>query len=344
MSSSHLVNHILVALPNNRSMSFPISLQGKNKTADTTALIDSGATGNFMDICLLSYDNFTLVHLPDPIIAYNVDGIMNQKGTICWKVRTILTLENHSDPIELMILQLSKPRVILGMPWLKKWNPKIDWNRLSMNLPSSPCLHIPYHACYLGLDVDHELSQLFSSISPTEDDWSLHEYHLWAGGSMEQINKITILTQLTQADKPKEIPVPNFCADSTDVFSEMTYNILPPHQSFDHPIELKDSFIPKIAKVYPLNPAKKEACKAFIDEHLKTRCIVPSKSPQAAPFFFILKKDETLRPCQDYRYLNSHTVHNGYPLPLIPELIDDMKDSTLFTKFDVQWGYNNIRI
>ena len=118
----------------------------------------------------------------------------------------------------------------------------------------------------------------------------------------------------------------------------------PPHRPFDHTIELKDSFVPKIAKVYLLNPAEKEACKAFIDEHLKTGCILSSKSPQASPFFFIPKKDGTLRPCQDYRYLNSHTVHNGYPLPLIPELIDDMKDSTLFTKFDVRWGYNNIRI
>ena len=152
---------------------------------------------------------------------------------------------------------------------------------------------------------------------------------------MEQINKITISTQLAQADKPKEIPVPDFCVDFTDVFSEKTYNILPPHQSFDHTIKLKDAFIPKIAKVYPLNPAENEACRAFIDEHLKTGCIVPSKSPQAAPFFFIPKKDGTLCPCQDYCYLNSHTICNGYPLPLIPELIDDMKDSTLFTKFDV---------
>ena len=69
-----------------------------------------------MDIHLLSLDNFTLIHLPDPIITYSVDGMKNQKGTICWKARTILTLEYHSDPIELMILQLSKPCVILGMP------------------------------------------------------------------------------------------------------------------------------------------------------------------------------------------------------------------------------------
>ena len=222
MSSSHLVNHVLVALPNNRFMSFPILLQGKNKTVDTTALIDSGVTGNFVDIHLLSLYNFTLVQLPELIITYNVDGTKNQKGTIHWKARTTITFEDHSDPIELMILQLSKPRVILGMPWLKKWNPKIDWNCLSVSLPLSPYLHIPYHACYPGLNADHELFQLFSSIAPTEDDWSLHQYCLRTGGSMEQINKITISTQLAQADNPKEIPVPDFCTDFTDVFSEKT--------------------------------------------------------------------------------------------------------------------------
>ena len=111
-----------------------------------------------------------------PITAYNVDGMKNLKGTIQWKAKTILTLEDHSDPIELMILQLSKPRVILGMPWLKKWNPKINWDRLSMTQPSPPRSHIPYHAQYLSLDADHELFQLFSSLSPAEDDWSLCEY------------------------------------------------------------------------------------------------------------------------------------------------------------------------
>ena len=135
-----------------------------------------------------------------------------------------------------------------------------------MTLPLSPRSHIPYHACYLGLDADHELSQLFSSLSHAKDDWSLCEYHLLAGGSGEQINKVTISTQLTQAEKPREIPVPHFCTDFTDVFSEKTYNILPPHQPFDHTIELKDSFVSKIVKVYPLNPAEQEVMQLAIDE------------------------------------------------------------------------------
>ena len=64
----------------------------------------------------------------------------------------------------------------------------------------------------------------------------------------------------------------------------------------------------------------------------------------ASPFFFVKKKEGSLRPVQDYRYLNSITVKNQYPLPLIPELIDKLKGAKIFSKFDVRWGYNNVRI
>ena len=62
------------------------------------------------------------------------------------------------------------------------------------------------------------------------------------------------------------------------------------------------------------------------------------------PFFFIPKKNGSIRPCQDYQYLNSHTVKNTYLLPLISDLIDKLKGSSIFTKMDIQWGYNNVLI
>jgi RNase H-like domain found in reverse transcriptase/Reverse transcriptase (RNA-dependent DNA polymerase) len=63
-----------------------------------------------------------------------------------------------------------------------------------------------------------------------------------------------------------------------------------------------------------------------------------------APFFFVGKKDGKLRPCQDYWKLNERTIPNKYPLPLIPELIDKLKNAKIFTKLDLRWGYNNVRI
>ena len=64
----------------------------------------------------------------------------------------------------------------------------------------------------------------------------------------------------------------------------------------------------------------------------------------ASPFFFVGKKDPGLRPCQDCQYLNEHNIKNAYPLPLISELLDKLKGACRFTKLDVWWGYNNIRI
>jgi len=64
----------------------------------------------------------------------------------------------------------------------------------------------------------------------------------------------------------------------------------------------------------------------------------------AAPVFFIKKKDGSLWLVQDYRALNSMTVKNKYSLPLISELVSQLRGARYFTKLDVCWGFNNVRI
>ena len=155
---------------------------------------------------------------------------------------------------------------------------------------------------------------------------------------------MTISTNIAQQAKKAKRELPDAYKEFADVFSQKDTDGLPPSRTFNHAIQLEDTFIPRCTKSYPLNPVESEVCKAFIEEHLKNGRITPFQSPQASPFFFIPKKDSTLCPCQDYRYLNSHTTKNAYPLPLISELIDKLKDSKIFTKFDVQWRYNNILI
>ena len=72
--------------------------------------------------------------------------------------------------------------------------------------------------------------------------------------------------------------------------------------------------------------------------------IRPFKSPQTSPVFFVPKKDGKKRMVQDYSYLNSWMIKNNYPLPLISDLIDSIRKKKKFTKMDLQWGYNNVRI
>jgi len=64
----------------------------------------------------------------------------------------------------------------------------------------------------------------------------------------------------------------------------------------------------------------------------------------AAPVFFIKKKDSSLQLVQDYRALNSITVKNKYPLPLISKLVSQLRRARYFTKLDVCWGFNNVCI
>jgi len=63
-----------------------------------------------------------------------------------------------------------------------------------------------------------------------------------------------------------------------------------------------------------------------------------------SPVFFVSKKDGSKRIVIDYQSLNNQTVKNNYPLPLITDLIDNMESKRIFTKMDLWWGFNNVRI
>ena len=78
MLSSQSLSHVLVAPDNERTLRFPVKLLIGKQTVETTALIDSGATGNFIDLGLLSLANFPLKKLSQPIRAFNVDGSLNK--------------------------------------------------------------------------------------------------------------------------------------------------------------------------------------------------------------------------------------------------------------------------
>jgi len=77
---------------------------------------------------------------------------------------------------------------------------------------------------------------------------------------------------------------------------------------------------------------------------LRKGYIRPSKSPQTSPVFFVGKKDGSKRIVIDYCNLNGQTVKNNYPLPLITDLIDNIGSKQVFTKMDLWWRFNNIKI
>ena len=82
----------------------------------------------------------------------------------------------------------------------------------------------------------------------------------------------------------------------------------------------------------------------FIQEQLRKEYIRPLKLPQIILVFFVGKNNKKKRMVQNYKYLNEQTIKNNYPLSLILDIIENIGTKKLFTKLDLQWGYNNIWI
>ena len=95
--------------------------------------------------------------------------------------------------------------------------------------------------------------------------------------------------------KPWKDTVPKYLHDFADVFEKQDFDELPPHQPWDHAIELVSGSGNHLnCKIYPLSVAEQEQLDKFLDENLCTGCIRSSKSPMASFFFFIKKKDGAL--------------------------------------------------
>src|SRR6266446_1664357 len=120
--------------------------------------------------------------------------------------------------------------------------------------------------------------------------------------------------------------IPKEYQQHSKVFNEKEANRFPPKQEEDHAINLKED-APAVldCKIYPLSHDQDSKLPKFLGEHLHKGYIRESKSPYAAPFFFIKKKDGKLRPVQDYQKLNEQTIRDNYPLPLIKTILEQLQ-------------------
>ena len=89
---------------------------------------------------------------------------------------------------------------------------------------------------------------------------------------------------------------------------------------------------------------EREEIREFVKEQLQKRYIQLLKSLQIVLVFFVGKKDGKKWMVQDYRYLNEWTIKDNYLLPLISDVLENIGTKKMFTKMDLRWGYNNVRI
>jgi hypothetical protein len=362
-----------------RSLTLKVELQ----TTDTgevravKALLDSGATGMFIDRGYVKANRLPTRTLSSPIPIRNVDGTLNEAGSVTEVVELVLRYRNHSERAFFVVMGLGNQKVIMGHSWLQKHNPDIDWatGEVKMSRCSSSCCSgcrdeirteqkaRKTEARCVSRCSEGEPPALMSEEEDEDEAFSEFEegdciFVTTLHGTPEEVQATSSISQrLAEAFKrnadashpPTVHPtptegIPDHLREFSSVFSKESFDALPDPKPWDHAIELVPGEKQSSCKVYPLSPSEQKELDVFLQENLKSGRIRPSKSPMASPVFFIKKKDGTLRLVQDYRTLNAITVKNKYPLPLISELIEKLRGAKYFTKLDIRWGFNNVRM
>jgi len=89
--------------------------------------------------------------------------------------------------------------------------------------------------------------------------------------------------------------VPRWFHKYLKMFEKKESEKMPTRKTYDHIIDLKEGFVPKKRKIYPLSRVEREKVQEFVKNQLRKRYIRLLKSPQISLVFFVLKKDEKKR-------------------------------------------------
>jgi len=102
------------------------------------ALLDSGATGLFMDMTFAKEKGFKMEKLKKSLLVRNVDGTANAGGATTHQVECNMFFKGHMERARMDVCNLEKTELILGMPWLTAHNPEIDWEKGEVKMTHCP--------------------------------------------------------------------------------------------------------------------------------------------------------------------------------------------------------------
>ena len=309
-----------------------------------------------------------------------MDGSPNKHGTITRATHLLVTQGNKRQQVPFYVTNLGDDRFILGYPWCQDFKPDIDWPNSKLKGPKIHMetllfgkvqhLHKKLNESLKAKENDdliftisaaatqeapeEALEGLEESMQPDNED----DESLWSGvtapemecGRVETIRRtqtaVEMAHEYAKTHAKEEVKLPDRFKCHAMLFSDEEAKKFPPSRPHDHKIELMEDAPAQFnMRMYPLSAKEQEAEDKFLDENLEKGYIVPSDSPYGFATFQVPKKDSDEKHyIIDYRPLNKVTKRDVTPLPNLAQCIEDLQGMELFSKFDIRWGYNNIRI
>ncbi len=270
-------------------------------------------------------ESYNLQNFNETLMKYN-NELINQET---WLIH--LRLERHWKKLHLDVTKQLNSDIVLNISWLHMINSMIDWVNETIAFLDTETTRL-HSILKLSQNVkifimtSEEMREEFREINDAQMLWSKeiqsdHSKNLAIAIIFKEYQKYKILFE-----------------------KESDQKALLKHQSWDHKIKLVDN--KKLTKqfIYSLLTEKLDALWQYLKENIWKEFIRELQSSAKYSILFVLKLNESLRLCVNYKALNNITIKNSYSLSLIAELQNRLQSAQWFTKFNILEAFNWIWI
>ena len=174
----------------------------------------------------------------------------------------------------------------MGMPWLGHHNPEIDWKIGEVKMMRCP----------------DECGKKWRVGKQTKPGWKKQEEQEEKKEKKKPtIEEVKMIERIIEEKKDEEEDliklrateemVPRQFHKYLKVFEKKDLERMLMRKTWDHAIDLREGFVLKKGKIYPLSRVERKEVQEFVKDQLSKGYIRLSKSPQISPVFFVPKKD-----------------------------------------------------
>jgi len=206
-------------------MSIGVEKLDTHEDVTVKALLDSGATGMFMDKRMAARHGFKLQKLERLIMVRNIDGTNNSKGAITHQVEYNVYYKGHVERMRMDVCNLGKTEVILGMPWLVAHNPEINWETGEVKMTRCPPL------CGGRSQTKEKIKRVVILEEEKIVRWAIDDKEDW--GKEEEME---------EDHRKIEEMVPKRFLKWKKVFGKIELERMLTRKIWDHAIDLKETF------------------------------------------------------------------------------------------------------
>jgi hypothetical protein len=241
-------------------MKVPVSIRASYNMADIRALVDSGATDNFIHPNFVKQMGLGTRELDKPKNIYNIDDMTNGARQITHYLTLAVTTGGTTREMRFLITNIGQEDVLLGFPWLAAYEPRFSWRHGTIDEKQLPIV-------LRTINPTKPREVVVRYLSTDERENIVAELQEQCSGEPPTIRNAAVDLTVATQQYTKKVEIPLEYKRFAKVFSKEESQKFPPRWAYNHTISFKPSTPDAIdCKVYPMTAVEDAALDDWIDE------------------------------------------------------------------------------